>query len=352
MSAPPSPRGHLRWLSALLIVGVLSAIAVERGGVGRSDASVLRRQGPCDRPHVGRLVYRWPLRPFDRPHPIRGSFGDPRTVVDEGPLGTDSAHTSGTFSFHNGVDIVARAGSGVFPVVSGTAEIGYGDEVIVETGEGRIFQYFHVRPAVRPGQRVIAYRTMLGRTLPRWGHLHLTEIDGFRVHNPLDPGHLEPYQDSTVPTVGDVNFTTSDGSELDSRAVRGTILISVDVHDATALPVASAWYGVPVAPALVTWRLKNSRGRIVLPTRIVADFRHTEPPRREFWKVYASGTYQNFPAFGDTYFYGRPGRYLFNLTPTPLNTTRFRNGRYELTVTGVDTCGNRTAATTYLRVRN
>ena len=27
---------------------------------------------------AGAGAYGWPLKPFDKPHPIRGSFGDPR----------------------------------------------------------------------------------------------------------------------------------------------------------------------------------------------------------------------------------------------------------------------------------
>src|SRR5215210_9449365 len=57
--------------------------------------------------------YRWPLKPFDRQHPVRGLFGDPRIV------GHDAEH--GTFHF--GIDISARDGTPVYATLNGTAWI-------------------------------------------------------------------------------------------------------------------------------------------------------------------------------------------------------------------------------------
>ena len=53
-----------------------------------------------------RRRHTWPFKPFDKQHPIRGFFGDPRTVYENGILagGFDGP---GFFSFHQGVDISA-----------------------------------------------------------------------------------------------------------------------------------------------------------------------------------------------------------------------------------------------------
>ena len=54
--------------------------------------------------------YQWPLKPFDQPHPIRGSFGDPRTVFSTPPTEEGLMTGSGKFTFHSGVDIGVRTG--------------------------------------------------------------------------------------------------------------------------------------------------------------------------------------------------------------------------------------------------
>lgn len=90
----------------------------------------------------------------------------------------------------------------------------------------------------------------------------------------------------------------------------------------------------------------------MVPSTTVVDFRRTLPPNRDFWRVYAPGTYQNFPDFGRHKFFGLPGRYLFNLTPRALDTRRLRDGSYDLTVDVADVCGNRGSLTERLRVEN
>jgi hypothetical protein len=293
----------------------------------------------CLRPGTGRLAYHYPIRPFLQQHPIRGNFGDPRTF-STGAFGADSRRTPGSYSFHNGVDIVALTGTPVYPVVSGTAKIGYADEVMVVTGDGRTFQYFHIRPAVRPGQHVVASRTVLGRVLPEWGHVHLSEIDGFRAHNPADPGHLTPYTDGTIPVVTRVLFRDDRGRALPGTALHGLVDLAAQAQDVPPLVVPGAWFDHPVTPAVVSWRLVTATHRVVRPWRTVVDFRATEPPNRDFWRIYSPGTFQNFPVFSHRYFFGAPGRYVFALTHEPLDTRRLGNGRYVVDVRVADVCGN------------
>jgi hypothetical protein len=341
--------------AAVLATGALAAQAGAavhlRPGDVLHTASIARRS-PCDRPPLGALTYHYPVRPFDRQHPIRGNFGDPRTLSRESGFGADTPRSPGSYTFHNGIDISAPTGTAVYPVVSGIARIGYSDEVIVVTGDGRRFQYFHVLPAVRTGQPVRAYRTVIGHVLPRWLHVHLTEIDGYRTHNPVDPGHLEPYHDRTVPAVDELLFSDERGRSLDAGHLHGRILVSADARDIPPVPVPEPWFDFPVTPAWVAWRLTSARGRVVLPRRTVVDFRQEEPPNRDFWRIYAPGTYQNFPVFNDRFYYRHRGRYLFNLTPEPLDTTTLRDGDYLLTVGVADVCGNRGSLTEVIRIRN
>jgi hypothetical protein len=340
-------------LVAALAVTSVAAPATSTGvAAGMTRSSRLAHASPCEDPPVGPLTYHYPIRPFDRQHPIRGFFGDPRTVTGE-ELARDSPASVGSFGFHNGIDIAAAAGTAVYPVVSGVVSARlYADEITVLTGDGRRFQYFHIRPDVRVGEPVVAERTVLGTVLPEWLHVHLTEIDVFRAHNPLDPGHLEPYRDETAPFVDGLLFRTPYGQKLDPASLHGRVDIAADAADEPPLAVPGFWFGFPVTPALVAWRLSRPDGRVVLPERVVADFRRTEPDNHDFWQVYAAGTYQNFPVFAHHYYWRLPGRYLFRLTPQPLDTRPIPDGRYLLTVDVDDVCGNRGSLTERVTIAN
>jgi hypothetical protein len=346
-------------VAAALVAGLTLAALTDgtaSGAVGPGVPPVVRGSWParssrCNYVLHSPLAYNYPIKPFRRQHPIRGNFGDPRTLTDEA-FGTDTPRSPGSFTFHNGIDISAPTGTRVYPVASGYARIGYGDEVIVVTKDDRVFQYFHIRPRITPGQFIRAGRTVLGRVLPGWHHVHITEIDGFRVHNPVDPGHLEPYSDHTVPVVDDLQFRDVDGEDVDPENLRGRVEIVANAKDIPPVPIPGEWFGFPVTPALVTWSLRNADGRVVVPRTTVVDFRSTQPPDRQFWRVYAAGTYQNFPVFAHHFFFHHSGRYLFDLTPTPLDTSHLANGAYVVTVVAGDVCGNRGSLSEPIKIRN
>src|SRR4051812_31847593 len=66
--------------------------------------------------HAAPFSYGWPVKPFDREHPVRAVLGDPRTSF-KGPPTVDSLlHAKGSFSFHQGIDISAPNGTAVYPV--------------------------------------------------------------------------------------------------------------------------------------------------------------------------------------------------------------------------------------------
>jgi len=110
----------------------------------------------------GASAYGWPVRPFNKPHPIRGGFGDPRTVFSLGFF-SNPWEGPGSFSFHNGIDISARPDTPVYPVTSGIARVMGAGQVDVESpltnATRRVFQYEHITPHVQGGQRVVARKS-------------------------------------------------------------------------------------------------------------------------------------------------------------------------------------------------
>jgi murein DD-endopeptidase MepM/ murein hydrolase activator NlpD len=291
---------------------------------------------------AGASAYPWPVKPFHKQHPIRANFGDPRTAF-LGSIFDDGIAGPGTFLFHNGIDIAAPDGTRVYPVMSGVAHVVSGDEVAVDTGQERAFQYYHIAPQVSDGQTVIASKTVLGRIRKTYGHVHLSEIRGTEIWNPLARGGIAPYRDTTRPTVSDVLFREY-GSlrELDPLAICGRISIVAEAHDTPPLRVDGNFANFPVSPALVMWTLRRvGTGAVVgLPT-VAADFRGTLPLPEDFWNIYARGTYQNAPRFGVRQFTLMPGRFLYQLTPpTGLDTRTLPNGVYQVTARAADIKGN------------
>ncbi len=283
--------------------------------------------------------YPWPVRPFDRQHPVRANFGDPRTIF-ENPLFSDGIEGPGSFLFHNGIDISARDGTAVYPVVSGVAKLLDSATVGVTTGDHRSFQYFHLVPLVTDGEQVVARRTMLGYVMKSAGHVHLTEIRGDRVTNPLAKGGIAPYRDTVAPHVSSIVFRTPPSLHaVDPLAICGRTSIVTDASDTPQLKVPGSFAGFPVSPALVTWFVRRVTGPIVMGATAV-DFRGTLPLADDFWNVYARGTYQNAPRFGPRQFALMPGRFLYNLTPEELDTRSLPNGIYQVTVRAVDIRGN------------
>ena len=121
-------------------------------------------RGSASRPQLERFArdespatYKWPVKPFDRQHPVRGSFGDPRTLFKGAAhrYGVMSGH--GSFSLHRGIDISAPNGRPVYPVMSGVVRYADHEWVRVDSGGGRAFEYWHIhvaRPPRRPGRGV------------------------------------------------------------------------------------------------------------------------------------------------------------------------------------------------------
>ena len=88
--------------------------------------------------------YPWPVKPFNRQHPVRGFFNDPRVQ-------------GASHAFHFGIDVSAPDGTAVYAVTPGKVFIeDHGHAVAVLAPDGRAFGYWHVKPAVAHHQQVAA----------------------------------------------------------------------------------------------------------------------------------------------------------------------------------------------------
>jgi hypothetical protein len=265
--------------------------------------------------------YGWPVKPFHTQHPIRANFGDPRIAP-------------GNRDFHFGVDISAPDGTMVYATLAGRAYLHPsqpGDAVRIESasGDGRRFEYWHIVPIIRQGERTVAYVTPLGRVKKGAGHVHFAEVRGGAALNPLRAGALRPYRDTTVPRVSRIVFQS--GSRVPRGNVTGVVDIVAEAYDQPPLPVPPPFADMPVTPALIRWRILRG-GQQVVPWGTAVDFRRFKPPKELFGSFYAAGTRQNHP--------NRPGRYRFYLAHR-WDSARLSPGHYRLEVAASDTHRNR-----------
>jgi hypothetical protein len=262
----------------------------------------------------------WPIKPFDRQHPVRGLFGDPR-IGDKGGK-----------SFHFGVDVCALDGTAVYAVNGGRVSIDGQNITVIEVEGAREHAYWHVVPAVAHGARV-RRGALLGHIAKGWGHVHLAERRGDTYWNPLRRGAMTPYQDYGAPVVA--RIVTS--GHLDE--IFGRVDMIVEAFDRPPLSAPQPeWHGMPVTPAHVRWRLVRNAHAYV-PWRTASDFRTSfvpqiagKPPSDvHFANIYAPGTRQNHP--------NKPGLFRIWLA-RGFDTRPFPDGDYRLDVEVADIRGN------------
>jgi hypothetical protein len=301
-------------------------------------------------PVAAAQAYPWPIKPFKKQHAIRANFGDPRTLFENTVL-SDGLQGPGTFLFHNGIDIDAPGGTPVYPVVSGTAKLINDSAISVKTADRRQFQYFHLGVTVLDGEHVVAGRTILGFVLPAYGHVHLAEIRGDRIWNPLARGGIAPYRDNTVPEVDGIMVRpVSSLLPIDSGRVCGKVSIVAAAHDTPPLSFPGLFPNFPISPALVTWSMSRIGGGLVVGPEAAADFRRTLPVAKKFWNVYARGSFQNSPRFSNRQYF-RPGALLYNLARS-LDTHLYANGTYDVIVGVTDMRGNSSEAQQRFTIAN
>ena len=298
--------------------------------------------------------YAWPVKPFDQAHPVRANFGDPRTTFTGTPTAV-GLRSTGNFGYHFGIDISVPDGTAVYPVRSGTARVFGGHNIArFDSGAGFATQYWHLVPAVHTGQRVVAFKTILGRVQKSFEHVHFAESASGAWVNPLAAGHLTPYTDTKSPSVQGITFRADDAApDLLPEYVHGRVSIVAEASDQPSQSVPGLWRGLPVAPARITWRIERARdGKVVLPTRTAFDVTSSLPDPTTFWSHYARGTAPNFSTFGVQRAWRLPGTYLYRLAPTGFETRNLANGIYDVVVTAEDVAGNKGSAHQVFIVRN
>jgi murein DD-endopeptidase MepM/ murein hydrolase activator NlpD len=308
--------------SAVLVPSLLLSIATQTPAASGSEpagAEFTQTRTVAHRRGV-RPSYGWPVKPFNRQHPVRANLNDPRN--------------GGGNSFHFGIDVSAPNGTAVYAVEAGEVYLRRGRMAVAVKGARRTFGYWHVMPAVRNHQHVRLHQ-LIGYICDEGGgrHVHLAERRNGDYVNPLRPGGIGPYVDRTPPTVASVHFLRK-GSELAPDALTGRVAIVVEAIDTTPMLVPAPWSNLPVTPARIRWSIARGSHRVVAP-RTAVDFRYKMIPASRYDSIYAPGTEQNHV--------GEPGHYRFYLSHG-LRSSRLPDGVSRLRIEAIDTRGNRVVA--------
>jgi hypothetical protein len=263
------------------------------------------------------VSYCWPLKPFDRQHPVRAFFCDPR-IGDKGGK-----------AFHFGIDVSGADGTPVYAVQAGVIDLeGAQNVAVVEGGGTSEHGYWHIVPAVKHKQHVVQHQ-LLGHIAKGWGHVHFAERRGGQYWNPLRKGALTPFADFGAPVIGRI-LAERAGKTLAPDFLTGIVALIAEAHDITPIAAPPPWKGLPVSPALVRWRLLRG-SRAIVPWNVVADFRATLLPASKYASVYAAGTTQNHP--------NKAGLFRFQVAKR-FDTRQHADGRYRLEVEAADIRGN------------
>jgi murein DD-endopeptidase MepM/ murein hydrolase activator NlpD len=344
--------GALRRTSTIVVV-VLSisvgALAGKTALPSESSSAAPTRQTASGRAYS----YGWPVKPFDRQHPVRGYFADPRSVFHGPPTMRGLMTGSCACSYHQGIDVSAPDGTPVYAVRSGVVRVVTTDWVQVDSDGGAFFQYWHIGATVRVGDHVTEQETVLGRILKGSKHVHLTQLQDNKPVNPLAAGNIGPYVDATVPRVNGITFRAGgSGAALLPEFLHGRVEIVADAADTPAMRVPGMWTGLPVTPAKLTYRIESMPDhRVVVPTTTALDVTRGLPGP-DMWLTYARGTRMNMVQMGTHRYWYQPGVYLFRLVHGGFDTRRLRDGVYALTVTAADAAGNQSSATQVINVHN
>jgi len=271
--------------------------------------------------HAVRPTYGWPVKPFNRQHPVRANLNDPRNGHGDAK------------SFHFGIDVTAPVGAPVYAVEAGKVFLTKGRMAVAVVGAASTFGYWHAKPAVRNHQ-IVQLHQLLGHIVDEGGgaHVHFAERDrsNGQYLNPLRPGGIGPYVDHTPPRVATVEFLRG-GQEVDANALSGRVDVVADITDMPPMLVPAPWSRLPVTAARIQWSLTHG-SRNVLAPRTVIDSDHMLAGSM-YDKIFAPGTSQNWV--------GQPGHYRYYLA-RGLRASRLPAGVSRLRIQAVDTRGNRT----------
>ena len=318
----------------------------------------------------------WPVKPLHRQHPIRGSFLDPRPDPDLGAI------------YHDGVDVAVRDDrpeQGAPAARTHRVHAIEGGPVFLATpggarGFARIghFGYGHIDPVVQTGETV-APGQHIGWTCKGDWHVHLSEFVFTAgqpiVVNPLRPGgKVQPYVDEARPEIRELRFyapaapawsrrpTTSvarlpqAGTRLARDRLAGRVDVRVRVSDPQSfigwfeeLP----WLAAPHHPFRLDVRIFDLAANRMVRRREA--FRAEQVLDQPADRHFAPGTEQNLPAGGCMTRHAAircDGVYWFRLFPRFWDTTRLRDGRYDVRVRAWDVAGNVADASVPVTIAN
>jgi peptidase M23-like protein len=291
-------------------------------------------------PHAG-SGYDWPVQPFDHQHPVRGTFDDPRTRT--GRVDLDPTNPQ---RFHDGVDIQVPDGTPVYAIEPGQVFLVNPSAVAVVSPVWSptpplVFGYWHIDPVVANYQ-FVARHQLLGHVREGAGHVHLSERRFGQWLNPLRPGGLGPYVDTTTPTIAKVALRPCVPFQpVSPDAVSGCVSLVVRAFDRPPLPLHGAWSGAVLPPYRVSWTGLYSGPWFPAAVRPSLELAHLfEGPVDD---VYAPGTRQNLPNV--------PGKYYFWLA-RDLDTTGLADGVHTISVAVSDIRGNEASTSFSFTVAN
>ncbi|MHB8060510.1 MAG: peptidoglycan DD-metalloendopeptidase family protein, partial [Gaiellaceae bacterium] len=179
-------------------------------------------------PSYANAAYGWPVKPFNRQHPVRGQLNDPR-------MNDQTCDSSTSCTFHSGVDIATRDGAAVYAVAAG--RVHYIDQSAIAVRRpdvAVVFEYWHIVPLVRDKARVKRH-ALLGYVEQGRGHVHFAQKMNRIYVNPLRRGGITPYVDSTPPTINSISYYDGADHGLENAVVSGKIRIIVNAYDTPEL---------------------------------------------------------------------------------------------------------------------
>ena len=152
------------------------------------------------------------------------------------------------------------------------------------------FGYWHIIPAVRHHQRINRHQ-LVGHVAAPWLHVHFAERRAGVYRDPLRPGALTPWQDTTKPRVTRIVFSRN-GRVLSPTSIFGPVDVIAEAHQLPARKVPPPWDGLPVTPARIRWRVRRGEHTVrrlahpdrpqqdTAPThRLPTDLRPRHPPK-------------------------------------------------------------------------
>lgn len=196
--------------------------------------------------------------------------------------------------------------------------------------------YWHITPAVRSGQRVTPFKTVLGTVMRGYGHMAFSELDASRNYvNPLRPGGsvLQPYVDHAPP-------------EIAKPAVAAGGQVVVAAYDPQTFVQRTTYVTPVLAPAALAYQLYDSSGAPVTPLEWAFRGAHLLPWRGHSLIYGPDAQAPGFACFAQQsvcvphWLYRVAGGLTPPLPPTVVP------GRYRLTIYAWDWADNKTALDT------